>query len=129
MDDDNMIREIAVFLLDQLGYEAQVAASGEEALTLYKKQTQKGKPFDAVILDIRVDRGMGGAETMQRLLGMDPSVKAVVSSGSHSDPLMVNFSQYGFSNVLPKPYGVAELAQTLAGVFPEGTGAGGSTAV
>jgi two-component system cell cycle sensor histidine kinase/response regulator CckA len=123
MDDDSMIREIAVFLLDQLGYEAQVAANGEEALALYERQKQKGNPFDAVILDIRVESGMGGAETMRHLLAMDPSAKAVVSSGSLNDPLMINFTDYGFSNVLPKPYGVKELARTLSGVIPEGAAA------
>jgi two-component system cell cycle sensor histidine kinase/response regulator CckA len=129
MDDDNMMRLIAVFLLDQLGYEAYAAANGEEALALYEKQKQEGKPFDAVILDVRVDRGMGGAETIRNLLGMDPKVKAVVSSGSINDPLMVNFSQYGFSDVLPKPYGVEELAQALSGFFPERARASGNIAV
>ncbi len=117
MDDDKIMRLIAVFLLNQLGYEAEVAANGEEAVELFRKQRQEARPFDAVILDIRVGDGMGGGETMQQLLRIDPEVKAVVSSGSHSDPLMTDFMQYGFRNILPKPYGVTDLERVLSGVL------------
>jgi two-component system cell cycle sensor histidine kinase/response regulator CckA len=129
MDDDKIMRMIAVFMLNQLGYEAEVAANGEEAVALYEKQKQEGRPFAAVILDIRVDRGMGGEETIQQLRRIDPGVKAVISSGCHSDPLMVNFMQYGFNNVLPKPYGAAELERTLSDVFSEGAGTRGAMAL
>jgi two-component system cell cycle sensor histidine kinase/response regulator CckA len=117
MDDDKIMRLIAGFLLDQLGYEAEVAANGEEAVELYQKQKHEGKPFDAVILDIRVGKGMGGGETMQQLLRIDPDVQVVVSSGSHCDPLMIDFMQYGFRNALPKPYGAAELKRVLSSVL------------
>jgi CheY-like chemotaxis protein len=129
MDDDKIMRLIAMFMLNQLGYEAEEAANGEEALALYEKQKQEGKPFDAVILDIRVDKGMGGEETMRHLRRIDPEVKAIISSGCHSDPLMVNFMQYGFNNVLPKPYGATELERTLSAVFSEGAGARGAMAL
>jgi CheY-like chemotaxis protein len=127
MDDDKIMRMIAVFMLNQLGYDAQMAANGEEAVALYETQKMEGRPFDAVILDIRVESGMGGEETMQQLRRIDPAVKVVISSGCHSDPLMVNFTQYGFNSILPKPYGAAELGQTLAAVFSEGGGARGAT--
>jgi two-component system cell cycle sensor histidine kinase/response regulator CckA len=129
MDDDRLMRMIAAFMLNQLGYEAQVAANGEEAVALYEAQKREGSPFDAVILDIRVDGGMGGGETLQHLRRIDPGVKVVISSGCHSDPLMVNYMQHGFNNVLPKPYGAVELEQTLSAVFSEAAGARGAMAI
>jgi two-component system cell cycle sensor histidine kinase/response regulator CckA len=119
MDDDKIMRMISVFLLDQLGYEAEAAANGEQAVELYQKQKKEGNPFDAVILDIRVGGGMGGEETVRHLLKIDPEVKVVVSSGCHSDRLMTDFTKYGFRNTLPKPYGAAELGRVLSSVLAQ----------
>ncbi len=117
MDDDKMMRLIAVFLLNKLGYEAEAVANGEEAVELYQRERDEGKPFDAVILDIRVGGGMGGGEAVQHLHRIDPEAKVVISSGSHNDPLMRDFARYGFRNALPKPYGAADLGKVLSAIL------------
>jgi len=50
-----------------------------------------GQFFDAVILDLTVKGGMGGKDTVKELLKTDPQVKAIVSSGYSSDPVMTEF--------------------------------------
>ena len=72
-----------------------------------------GQAFAAVILDLTVPGGMGGKETMARLLEIDPQVKAVVSSGYSDDPIMADFQKYGFSGVIAKPYRISELGKIL----------------
>ncbi len=72
-----------------------------------------GNPFDAVIVDLTVPGGMGGYETVQRLLALDPDVRAVVSSGYSNDPILAGFRAHGFSGVIAKPYQMAELARVL----------------
>jgi DNA-binding NtrC family response regulator len=39
-----------------------------------------------VILDLTIKGGMGGQETIKQAQGIDPSVKAIVSSGYADNP-------------------------------------------
>jgi len=65
---------------------------------------------------------MGGKETIKKLLEIDPDVKAVVSSGYSTDPIMADFKKYGFSAVVTKPYSVGELEKTLHSMLRQGKG-------
>lgn len=113
MDDDQAVRSAAAELLETIGYEVATAADGSEAVELYTRAMEEGHPFDAVVLDLTVPEGVGGRETMTRLLAIDPGVKAIVSSGYSTDPVMANYREHGFSGVAVKPYRLAELARTL----------------
>jgi hypothetical protein len=57
-----------------------------------------------VILDLNIPGGMGGEETMKRLLEIDPAAKGYVSSGRTDDPIMMNYQTFGFSGTIEKPY-------------------------
>jgi len=113
MDDDEAVRSAAAELLETIGYKVDTAADGSAAIKLYTQAMDSDSPFDAVILDLTVPEGVGGRETMTRLLEIDPKVKAIVSSGYSTDPVMANYREHGFSGVAVKPYRLAELAQTL----------------
>ncbi|MHC1709266.1 MAG: ATP-binding protein [Methanomassiliicoccales archaeon] len=115
MDDEDGIREIGKELLEHLGYEAVTAAEGQEAIDLYQRDLGT-RPFDAVILDLLVPNGLGGAETMEKLMAIDPAVRAVVCSGYSNDPIMANHLEHGFMAVLPKPFNIANLKSVLATV-------------
>ena len=117
MDDDEKIREILCRMLGRLGYEADSASDGSQAIEKFVKAKESGRPFDAVILDLTVPGGMGGKETIEKLLRIDPQVKAIVSSGYSDDPIMANFKKYGFSEVIAKPYKVVELSKILQRVI------------
>lgn len=119
MDDDEQIRLIADRLLTHLGYQVSVAKEGGEALALYQEAAQSNAPFRAVILDITVPGGMGGTECMRGLLELDPKVRALISSGYSTDPVMSDFAQYGFRGVITKPYDVEELSMTIYRVVNE----------
>lgn len=119
MDDEEMIRKMLSKMLPLTGYEVQVASDGAEAIELYARAGEAGQPFDAVILDLTVPGGMGGKETIRRLLEIDPDVKAIVSSGYSTDPIMSDFRSYGFSAVAVKPYSVEALEETLARLLTE----------
>jgi CheY-like chemotaxis protein len=118
MDDEQMVRTVAAKIIESLGYEVAVAREGREALTLWQQARGQGRPFDAVIMDLTVPGGMGGREAVQELLALDPAAKAVVSSGYHQDPIMARYREYGFADVIAKPYGVAAVGRTLARLVP-----------
>ena len=113
MDDEASVREVGAKLLDALGYQATLAADGEECLQIYAEALREGRRFDAVLLDLTVPGGMGGRECLERLRAVDAGVQAIVSSGYSNDPVMANHRSYGFIAVVAKPYDVAELSEAL----------------
>ncbi len=117
MDDDDMIRQIGYNLLTGLGLKVVTASNGEEALSAFKEYRNMGLHFDVVILDLTIKGGMGGRETFEALEGIDPGIKAIVSSGYSGDSLMSEYREFGFKGVLRKPYTIEELTGTLDSVL------------
>ncbi len=113
MDDEEIIRNMSSELICALGHDVEVAKHGQEALEKYQEAIAAGKPFDIVILDLTVRGGMGGSETIQKLLEIDPMVKAIVSSGYSDDAATSNYEKQGFKAFLKKPYNVITLREVL----------------
>ncbi|HTP66593.1 MAG TPA: PAS domain S-box protein [Geobacteraceae bacterium] len=113
MDDEEPVRETVKAILEELGYRVECASDGSEAVELYSRRRMEGTPFAAVILDLTVPGGVGGKEAIALLRSIDPEVKAVVSSGYSTDPVMANYREHGFSAVLCKPYHVGEMSRVL----------------
>ncbi|MCA1989167.1 MAG: response regulator [Desulfarculus sp.] len=77
VDDEEALREVGREVLEGQGYQVATAATGEEALAIYR---QRGIRFDLVILDVSMP-GMGGHKCLQELLKYDPGVKVVIATG------------------------------------------------
>ena len=117
MDDEEILRNFAGRMLKKAGYQVSVATDGIEAVELFEKAKESGKPFDVVVLDLTVPGGAGGKETIQRLLEIEPGIRAIVSSGYSNDPVMANYQQFGFKAVVEKPYSINELTRTIEDVI------------
>jgi two-component system, cell cycle sensor histidine kinase and response regulator CckA len=117
MDDEEAILDMASALLSHFGYHPSVAHDGEEAIALYLEAAAKNDPFAVVIMDLTIPGGLGGKETIARLREVDPQIKAVVSSGYSTDPIVANFLQYGFSGILTKPYTAKEMSEVIKKVL------------
>jgi len=113
MDDENIIRDLAAVMLKNLGYHVTLAESGEMAVAIYRDALESDKFFDAVVLDLTVPGGMGGKETVQKLISLDPNVTAIVSSGYSNDPVMADYTKYGFSAAVKKPYQIQDMSRVL----------------
>lgn len=120
MDDDETVLIPVSEMLTDLGYDVKIARNGEEAVSQYLKSFEDGKKIDAVITDLVVQGGIGGRETIERLLKIDPQVRAIVSSGYSNDPVMANYEKYGFKGVLAKPYQIEEMNEALKRLFALG---------
>ncbi|MEI6127171.1 MAG: response regulator, partial [Pseudomonadota bacterium] len=57
--------------------------------------------------------GMGGVETMKKLLELDPQVKGIVFSGYSMDPAISNYEHYGFKGAITKPAKRAQIIEAL----------------
>ncbi|HUU75591.1 MAG TPA: response regulator [Methanoregulaceae archaeon] len=118
MDDEEGIREIVRKILEHLQCEVRVAVHGDEAISLFCKAMDEGMPFDLVIIDLTINVGKGGLETLEGLSDIDPGVKAIVSSGRIDDPVMKDFQKFGFMGIMPKPYRIAEVKELLIKLIP-----------
>jgi PAS domain S-box-containing protein len=119
MDDDEMIRDLATEILKEFGCRVETCVNGDETISLYKTAKEAGDPFSCVLMDLTIPGGMGGKETMRKLLEIDPSAVGIVSSGYSNDPILANYRDYGFSGVVTKPYNTEELGSVLHGLLSQ----------
>jgi PAS domain S-box-containing protein len=109
MEDEDGLRQVLGFLLRRMGHEVTLVADGWKAVAAFASAQELGHPYEAVILDLTVQGGMGGVEAVQALLELDPALKAVVMSGYANDPVLLDPAQYGFKAGLTKPFDQGQL--------------------
>ena len=117
MDDEHFVRDVTSEMLEQLGYEVQLAKDGDEAIEIYCKSQDEGKSFDAVILDLTIPGGTGGDEAILKLIDIDPNIKGILSSGYADNNIVNDFKEFGFKGVISKPFNFEELANVVASVI------------
>ncbi|MDP2136945.1 MAG: ATP-binding protein, partial [Candidatus Didemnitutus sp.] len=117
MDDDPGISHLTAHMLTSLEYKYDLAKDGEEAIQLYKRYLNIGRPYDIVIMDLNVIGGMGGEQCFKHLRELDPEVRAIVASGYDNDDMARQFLEMGFYGYLTKPYRVADLARIIKTVL------------
>ena len=125
MDDDRFLQDVYKRLLERLGYSPVVVPDGERALASYRQARQEGRPFAAVIMDLTIPGGMGGKEAIKHLLALDPDAVAIIASGYSRDPVMANYHEHGFKDLIEKPFSNQRLSEVLwkavRGGEPRGT--------
>lgn len=114
MDDEEAVRNSTGIVLHYLGYEVELARDGSEAIDLYKAAKEKSQPFSVVILDLNVTDGKGAKETIKELLHIDQQIKAVLTTGYTDDPVVSEFSKYGFCAAIAVPYDLEKMKEILS---------------
>jgi CheY-like chemotaxis protein len=109
VDDEEMIRMLVRDILEEIGYNVLSAADGIEAVELYK---EKDGEIDLVILDMTMP-GMGGRETFEKLKEMNPSVRAILSTGYAADERARQMLAMGVKAFVQKPYRIDDLASAV----------------
>jgi DNA-binding NtrC family response regulator len=117
MDDDPNITALTARMLESLDYKYDLAKDGDEAIALYKRYLNIGRPYDAVIMDLTIIGAMGGEECFAELKKLDPDVRAIVATGYDNDDMARKYLEWGFCGYLTKPYRVADLGKVLKTVL------------
>jgi CheY-like chemotaxis protein len=116
VDDEKVIIEVGQAMLEELGYRALTAGSGQEALDLYEKQREE---IDLVILDM-IMPGMSGGETYDRLKEVNGDVKVILSSGYSISGQAREILKRGCSGFIQKPFALVELSRRVRKMLDEG---------
>jgi CheY-like chemotaxis protein len=105
VEDNAEVRAFALDLLQELGFKAEVAESGQAALELLSG----GATFDVIFSDV-VMPGMSGIEFAKIIRNRSPELPIVLTSGySH---VLVEEGQHGFP-LLHKPYSAEAVSRAL----------------
>ncbi len=107
VDDEDMILDVGEKMLEAVGYEVLLARGGKEAIELYRGNKDK---IDIVILDM-IMPDMGGGETYERMKGMDPDVKVLLSSGYSIDGQAKEILERGCDGFIQKPFSIEDLSR------------------
>lgn len=115
--EDNQINQMVVLaMLESLGLEADLAASGPEALDLFTRT-----PYNLILLDIRMP-GMDGLELTRRIrsrTGIDqPKIVALTASAMEEDRQRCLTA--GVDAYLSKPVRIDDLVAVLTRFSPSG---------
>lgn len=104
VDDEDVVRSVAVKVLSGLGYRVTDTADPMDALAIY---TDTWHSIDLVLVDMMMPH-MNGRDLFERLREVNPSVSAILMSGYDATDTPVAGS--GFVAFIPKPYTLQELA-------------------
>jgi two-component system, NtrC family, nitrogen regulation response regulator NtrX len=97
VDDEPGIRQSLKGALEDEGYEARVAESGEAGLDLLRKHS-----FDLVLLDVWLP-GIDGLETLQKIREIDGGPEVIMISGHGTIETAVRATKLGAFDFLEKP--------------------------
>jgi signal transduction histidine kinase len=109
VDDDHIVRKALTGAIRQLGYDVLEAASGEEAITLFREHHPE---IRAVVLDM-IMPGMSGRATYVGLKAISAGVKVLLMSGYTMNEEVQAILELGVRGFLSKPYSVEALAREL----------------
>lgn len=97
VDDEQAIRDSLQGLFEDEGYLVACAASGEEAVARFRKESA-----DCILLDIWMP-GIDGLETMSRIRQLDAEVPIIIMSGHATIDTAVRATRQGAFDFVEKP--------------------------
>ena len=109
VDDEDMIWDVVIDTLMNLGYTVILAANGRDAVETYSSNPGG---FDLVIMDMVMPE-MNGREAFECLKRLDPNVKVLMSSGYLQDEDAHYMMEAGAVGFLRKPYKLTDLAKMV----------------
>ena len=118
VDDEDLLVEVGVEMLSDLGYDAVGTTRAAQALETF---TQRPEGFDLVITDMTMPE-MTGDQLAAKILEIRPDVPIVICTGFSKRLSAVKASSLGISAFLMKPVTVQELSRTIREVLAQPDG-------
>jgi len=107
VEDERPVRELVAHLLQDHGYEVWQAASGNDALGVWREHKNK---ISLLLTDLVMPGNMNGHELAEKLRADRPGLKVIFTSGYSADIVGKNFKLEPDLNFLQKPYAPQTLA-------------------
>ena len=114
VDDEESLLALGARMLEHLGFTVLTASNGMQAVQCFR---DRGKEIDLVLMDLTMPH-MDGAEAFGALRRLSPDVRVVLTSGYSHEDVAARFAGKGLDGVLQKPFTLAKLQESLAGLIP-----------
>ncbi len=108
VDDDEMQRDITGRMVMALGCAPVTASSGEEAVEYLREHR-----VDLVLLDMIMEPGMNGRQTLEEILSFKPKQKTLIVSGFADNKEVKKACVLGKTELVKKPFTLADLASAM----------------
>jgi DNA-binding NtrC family response regulator len=108
IDDDEGILESCRTILEDEGYEVEVASRGDVGLRLLRQ-----KSFDLALIDLKMPE-MNGLEVVERAVALDPDLVPIVITGYGTIESAVEAVKKGAFNYITKPFTATQLVTAVA---------------
>jgi len=115
VEDEAAVLQMAVDVLEYLGYRVIAAATPADALRRLAKGQDK---IDLVMTDLIMPK-MNGVELAERVAALQPNVKRLFLSGYAADAIAERGVSGNTAHFLQKPYSLQTLATTLRAILDE----------
>jgi len=115
VDDEEVVREVAGAMLEDIGAKVLYAEDGLQALDTYK---QHAKDIDVILLDMTMPK-MDGKACFDALMALNAKVQVVIASGYHQSEIRAKFSDVSLAGVVQKPYTYEEFEQVMLPLLPK----------
>jgi signal transduction histidine kinase/CheY-like chemotaxis protein len=115
VEDEPGLRRLAYRILNELGYNVVVAASGAEALT----KADSMPVIDLLFTDVVLPGGMNGRQLVDALAALRPGLKVLYASGYSEDIMLQRGEIPAGLRFIAKPYGRAALAEAIRAALEE----------
>ncbi len=109
VEDEPLIRLMAVEMLETLGYGALEAGNGSEALALIGGS----RVIDAMMIDLGLP-DQPGERVIRQVLDLRPGLPVIVATGADTVGARQGLSDCAGVNYLEKPYYFSDLEQALS---------------
>jgi CheY-like chemotaxis protein len=116
VEDEKAISTLLQLALTQHNFRVILAASGEEALDLYR---QRSEEIDVVLTDVQLP-GVDGSQTLDASQQINPAVCCCFMSGATGKYDGEGLRKQGAA-FIAKPFSVKDLADLLRSLLPPGT--------
>jgi PAS domain S-box-containing protein len=113
VDDEQALRDLGSQALEGMGYRVITAATGEEALNIYR---QTGSDIDLVVMDLGMP-GMGGHKALKAIREINGQAKVVIASGYSANGQVKASLDSGGAGFVAKPYRRLDLLSTIRSVL------------
>ena len=113
VEDEEMLRDLAVHILSGEGYNVLAAKDGMEAVEMFTKHRDE---IGLVICDLGLPR-LGGREVFLKMKESKASVRAIVASGYLEPAMRSEILKAGVLDTIQKPYDFNELVAKIRSVI------------
>ncbi len=108
IDDEPQLRDIAVRMLQPIGYTVESVCSGELAIKYILEN-----PVDLIAIDMQMEPGMNGYKTYREIIKIYPDQKAIIVSGFSDSKDVKAALKLGANGFIKKPYSTEQLGQAV----------------